>query len=342
MARFSLKFLNPKNFRNMTKRQKVTALVVVIVVAALIAAFVLGVFSKKQAGQEQAESQKYYSQLTGLEASREDSERPILGVMIENHPEARPQTGLDAAGTVFETVAEGGITRYLVLYQEGAPREVGPVRSVRHYYLDWAMGLDASLAHVGGAADALSLIDQRNAQSLSQFKYTEPYRRDSGREAPHNMYASIEKLQSLQQDLGHKTADFKPFERSDDAAAQEPTAKSIKIGFSFVDYAVEFRYQPETNTYARFLAGKPDIDAATKKQITVKNVVVVTMPTSSINAIGRGEAVVFKDGTAQKIRWMQSSYRERIQFQDLDGNEVKLNRGDLWVAVLPSIGDLKY
>jgi hypothetical protein len=343
MSKFSLRFLNPKNFKNLSKKQKALFL---LVLAALIAgvAFALGLFTKQQEIKQEEAKQKYHSQLTGLEVEKEESERPILGIMIENHPDARPQTGLDAAGIVFETVAEGGITRYLVLYQENQPKEVGSVRSVRTYYLDWAMGLDASLAHVGGAADALSLIDQRNAKSLSQFKYPDPYRRVDNREAPHDMFASMEELRSLQKDLNHKKAEFVPFPRSDDAPVQEqePGAPKVNISFSNPTYAVEFRYDKETNAYTRYLAGSPDIDAAINKPITVKNVVVIQMPTTTIKATGRGEAVLFKDGKAQKIRWVVSSYRERIQFNDLDGNEVSLNRGDLWISALPSTGDLKY
>ena len=342
MAKISLRFLNPKNFKNLSKKQKIIFVVVAAVLVAVIAAFVLGVFNKDIIQQSEEDQPKFYSQLTGVEVDEDVSKQPILGVMVENHPDARPQTGLDAAGIVFETTAEGGITRFLALYQENMPKEIGPIRSVRHYYLDWAMGFDASLAHVGGAADALSLIDQRSANSLSQFKYSEPYHRTSDRFAPHNMYGTTSLLRSLQKDLDHKTAEFVPFPRSDDSPAQEPQAKKLSVNFSNPTYAVEFRYQPETNSYIRYIAGTPDVDAATNKPITVKNVVVLTLTSSSINATGRGNAVLFKDGNAQKIRWVQTSYRERIQFNDAEGNEVQLNRGDLWISVIPSTGSLKY
>jgi hypothetical protein len=94
---------------------------------------------------------------------RWESEHPIA-VMIENHPEARPQSGLSKADVVYEVVAEGGITRFMGLFLcEEPPQFVGPVRSARTYYLDWLSEYNAFYAHVGGAntdgkADALQQI----------------------------------------------------------------------------------------------------------------------------------------------------------------------------------------
>ena len=346
MAKFSFRLLNPKNFKKLTKKQKIIYISSVIAIILIIGLIASVLFGKDAPEVTEEEPQKYYSQLTGLEVSEEDSKQPILGIMVENHPDARPQTGLDSAGIVFETIAEGGITRYLALFQENQPEEIGPVRSVRVYYLDWAMGFDASLAHVGGAADALNLIDQRNAKSLSQFQYTEPYHRTDDRVAPHNMYATTSLLRSLQKDLNHKTAEFDPIPRSDDSPITEEEkddeAKVIKIDFSIPTYGVEFRYRPETNDYVRHLDGSPDIDAATNKPIVVKNVVVIWMKTDTISATGLGNGILFKDGKSQNIKWAMPSYRERIKFSDKEGNEIELNKGDLWISALPQSKDVEY
>ncbi len=283
-----------------------------------------------------------YSQLTGTRVASDIAERPILGVMIENHPAARPQTGLDAAGIVFETVTEGGITRYLALYQENLPEELGPIRSVRSQYVNWVMGFDASITHVGGSADALELLSSRGAKSLSQFTYPEPYHRVGSREAPHNMYVSTKALQELQRKLGHKTAQFEEIPRTADTPSPSPEAGKVTINFSGADYLAEFHYQKDRNVYTRYLAGSPDIDAATNKPVTVKNLVVITMPSNTIQAIGSGSALVFKDGNVQTVTWKQSSYKTRIILTDAQGNQVGLNRGDTWFAVLPSSGSVDY
>lgn len=281
--------------------------------------------------------QKYYSQLTGLEVDKDDSELPILGVMIENSEEARPQTGLDSAGIIFETTTEGGITRYLALYQENKPDEVGPVRSVRPAFVDWGMGFDASFAHVGGSEEALEKIDRQGAKSLNQFYNETPYYRRADREAPHNMYARINDLLALQIEKKHKTAKFDEIPRSEESPSEQPTANVISLEFSHPIYGVTFTYQPDKNNYARSLAGAAHIDAATNEQITVKNLVVLHME-GEIMAVGSGKAKLFKDGVLQEAKWELTDYRSRLKLTDENGNELSLNRGDTWISVFPGSG----
>ena len=120
--------------------------------------------------------------------------------MIENSEEARPQTGLDAAGIVFETVTEGGITRYAALYQENLPEEVGPVRSVRPYFVDWLMGFDTSVAHVGGSENALQMVEDRKAKDINEFFNGDAFYRRNDRESPHDAYARTKNLVALQKE----------------------------------------------------------------------------------------------------------------------------------------------
>lgn len=280
---------------------------------------------------------KYYSQLTGNEVSKEVSEQPILGIMIENSEEARPQSGLDNAGIVFETVTEGGITRYLTLFQENMPEEVGPIRSMRPAFVNWGMGFDASFAHVGGSAEALAMLDDRGAKSLNQYFNDTAYYRISERESPHDVYAKTKDLRALQEEKGHKTAEFEEIARSDDAPSAQPTASLITLQFSHPIFGVAFAYDTATNSYARNLAGAPHIDAANGKQITVKNVIVIKK-TDDVAALGSGRAQLFKDGEMHDIRWKQSTYKTRITFEDADGNDIPLNRGDTWISVLPGGG----
>lgn len=327
------------SLKRLSNHQKFMIIIPIILIGGILLFYLLNKSSKTEPEQL---PQAFHSQLTGIEVDADTAKHPILGVMIENHPASRPQIGLDDAGIVFETVTEGGITRYLGLYQENMPKKFGPIRSVRSYFLDWAMGFDASIAHVGGSANALTLIDSRGTKSLSQLKYPDPYTRINTREAPHNMYASSDLLQNLQQRLGHKTAKFNEIPRSSDGPSQNPEVTSIKIDYSSPEYAVEFRYQKNNNTYIRYLNEKPDIDAVTKKPITLNNLIAITMPSNIIQPIGSGEALVFKDGNVKTANWRQSSYKERITLTDIQGNEMSLNRGDTWFAVLPSTGSVSH
>lgn len=335
MKKLSIKRI-PRWFRRLSRKQKLIVILLAIAIIAALAYLVFG--SSKKQDEPEVPPEPVYSQLMGIEVDPEVAERPILGIMIENSTFARPQTGVGSAGIVFESVTEGGITRYLTMFQENFPKEVGPVRSIRPYFVNWMMGFDTSIAHVGGSAPALDLVEQRNAKTLSQFAYPEPYYRRSDRESPHDMYARTKDLRDLQQKLGHKTAEFKEIPRSADSPSQTPNATKININYSGPDFAVEFRYDKTSNSYKRFLAGTPDVDADTKKQITVKNLVVLKMSGPIVEALGTGQVVIYKDGTFQKATWKQSTFRERVVLADSQGNEIPLNRGNTWFAVVPSTG----
>src|SRR5262249_15833287 len=134
------------------------------------------------------------STLSGLPVDPAVNQRPVTGVMIENSVQARPQSGLNQAGVVFEAIAEGGITRFLALYQDTTPDNVGPIRSARPYYEQWALGFDAGYAHVGGSPEALNDIKAWGVRDLDQFYNSGSYHRISSREAPHNVYTGITTL----------------------------------------------------------------------------------------------------------------------------------------------------
>lgn len=322
----------------MTKK-RIIIITIIIILIGLVAYFAI---FRKDSIPIELPNQKYYSKLTGKEVSKDDSQRPILAIMVENSEEARPQTGLSSAGIVFETTTEAGITRYLTLFQEDMPEIVGPIRSVRPQFVDWLMGFDASVAHVGGSAPALEMLDDRNAKSLNEFRYGESYYRDNNREAPHNMYARTEVLRNLQKELEHNESNFDEFNWTDGAPAEQPVANTITVNFSHPSFATEYRYDATSNTYTRYLAGQPHIDAATNKPITVKNLIVLKMRGNEINAIGSGEALLFKDGNVQEIRWETENYDTRVRLLDSDDNDVSLNRGNSWFSVIPISGAVNH
>jgi hypothetical protein len=275
-----------------------------------------------------------YSQITGREVEPDIAERPILAVLIENSEAARPQTGLGSAGIVIETTTEGGITRFLALYQEEMPEIVGPVRSLRIPFLNIAMGFDASIAHVGGSPEALKLVEQRKPRTLNQFTYDAPYYRDNNRQAPHNMYGRISALRGLQSELDHDKSQFADIPRSDGSANAEPQADTINIDFSTPEFRVQYRYDTVANNYTRYLAGQPHIDAATKESIISDNIIIVR--TDGDKIIGSGKALVFKNGEVISASWDKPQYSKRIKIVDSENNEVPLNRGKTWFAMLPT------
>jgi hypothetical protein len=295
---------------------------------------------------------KYYSPLTGLQIADEAmSKQPVTGIMIENSPDARPQSGLKNSGVVFEAVAEGGITRFMALYQQEKPQLVGPVRSLRIYYLDWATAFNASIAHVGGSDEALSEVRNGNYRDIDQFFNSGSYWRATDRYAPHNVYTSFEKLDALNASKGYTTSVFTGFPRVDGKSVDTPDATNINITISGALYNSSYTYDKTTNTYARSQAGAPHLDREAG-QITPSVVVALHVDEyttsdyghhESISTIGTGAATIFQNGTAINATWAKNGRTDQIKFIDAAGVEIPLVRGQTWIAAVSNTnGDVTW
>lgn len=307
-----------------------------------------------------------------------EKHRPLL-IMIENHENARPQSGLSKADVTYEAVAEGGITRTMNIFycQDGA--QVGPIRSARTYFLDWASeyGDSPLYVHVGGAntpgpANALGQIDDYGwggYNDMNQFSIGFPtFWRDYNRlgadtATEHTMYSSTDKLWafavkdrklSLVGEDGTKwDVGFTPYTFKDDAPTT-PTAKTIHIEpwEGYKDYAIDWVYSKDTNDYARSNGGSAHLDKNTNKQLRAKTVVVLFQDENHAddgyenNAhllydnIGKGKAVVFMDGKEIKANWSKKDRTARTIITDATGKEIAFNRGKLWFQILPLDGIL--
>lgn len=236
-----------------------------------------------------------------------------LGVMIENTVDARPQSGLSAADVIYEAIAEGGITRFLVVYYCRDAGQIGPVRSARTYFLDFISeyGENPLYAHVGGAntdgpADAIAQIEGygwRAYNDLDQFGNI-PYpiyeRIEEINDRPvateHTMFSNAtalwdyaknkRKLSDKDEDGQSWDKKFVEYSFKDDAkVADRPAAQSINFEFwdGYSDFAVVWSYDPKTNSYLRKTGGEVHTDRNTKKQLSTKNVVVLFMRESRAN-----------------------------------------------------------
>lgn len=293
-----------------------------------------------------------YSNLTGVEiADAAVNDRSVTGIMIENSPDARPQSGINQAGVVFEAVAEGGITRFLTLYQDSEPGYIGPVRSVRPYYLQWLLGFNAPIAHVGGSAEALQLIKTWGVKDLDQGANPAYFKRISSRYAPHNVYTSIASLWELEAKKGFGKSEFTPLARKDDKASTAPNATSIDFALSGALYNPHFDYDPATNGYKRSQAGAPHMvvdEAGAQLQIMPKTVVGLVMPQgrngiyTTYETIGSGEAFIFQDGMVTPGTWEKANNTSNFVFKDAAGAPVALNRGNTWFTALGSAGAVTY
>ena len=285
--------------------------------------------------------------LSGELVAPEVAAKRVIAVIIENHPDARPQSGYNEADVVYETLAEGGITRTLALFQSKDSTEIGPVRSARDYFIKWLSEYDALFAHVGGSATALDMIRTYDIADLNQFYNGSYFWRSSDRYAPHNVYTTTTKLYSAAESNGYATtATTTPFNFKDDVAAESrPVSQVVTVNFSSSLFRVTWTYQPTTNTYNRAVSGVAMKDKNTGVQISPNNVLVLYADISSyVNYAGEqavsidtgnGDGVLFQDGVATEITWSKASLTARTIYKDAEGNEVKLNRGQTWIEVVP-------
>lgn len=294
------------------------------------------------------------SRLTGLMVDPSVNQKPVTGIMIENSIFARPQSGLDHAGVVFEAVAEGGITRFLTLWQDTSASYIGPVRSVRPYYIQWAMGFDAAIAHVGGSPEALLDMKTWGVKDLDQFANGSYYHRISSRYAPHNVYTSMDEMNALEAAKGYGAAQFNGFIRKfGDKPNPAPTAGNIDLTISSADYNVHYDYDQAANAYKRSEGGAPHMELdqnGTQTQIEPKVVIALVMAQgieaddlhTSYNTIGNGQAFIFQDGNVTTGTWNKPNNNAQFNLTDASGKPIALNAGQTWITVVNAANHIAY
>ncbi len=328
-----------------TKKQKIIGSVVLIIL--LVGGF-FGVRAltnnKLDVSNSQtklAKSTTEPSRLTGVPIKSELNKRPVTSVQIENSIDARPQSGLLEAGIVFEAVAEGGITRFNAMFLEGQPSRIGPVRSIRPYYIDFFLPFDASLVHAGGSAQGLELVRAYHVKDIDHGANAEAFQRVASRIAPHNLYTSMAQLDKVSKSRGYLKSTFTSLSRTKrERPATKPTARKIDFFMSGPLYNVHYDYNTKRNSYLRSEGGAPHLDEPTKKQLAPK-VVVALMMRYSQNGIysvyqttGTGKMIVFQNGTATAGTWRKANIRSQFVFTDQSGQPLLLNPGQTWFTIV--------
>jgi hypothetical protein len=360
-------------------RKIITVLIILLLIGAAASAATYSLFWRvgepglsitKRKVKKPAPPTTVASPLTGLQVTPAEAARPVTGIMIENSQDARPQSGIGEAGVVYEAIAEGGITRFLTLYQEARPAYVGPVRSLRPYYLDFLVPFDASIAHVGGSPDALAQV-RNGMKDLDQFFNSGSYWRVTSRYAPHNVYTSFDKMDALNTSKGYTSSKVIVWPRKADkkvvvkkttvngktttAAPPAPTAAKINLAISSANFNVHYDYDATSNSYLRSEGGaahNATVSEADKTgaQLHPKVVVALVMPYSIVdssghsgyNTNGTGAAYIFQDGDVVVGTWTKDGRSGQIQFTDAAGKAVELNTGQVWLTLLGAANLVTY
>ena len=266
-----------------------------------------------------------------------------IAIVIDNHSEARPPSGLARANFVIEALVEGGISRYLAFFASAEQIDViGPIRSARPYFVDWAREFSALYTHVGGSPEALAKMKKENVIHINEFYNGDYFWRGRQHDPPHNVYTSSKNLRDYLEKKELTEGKYFGWEFKDDKNIKSrPAASTITIDHSSPYYRVYWQYDRDNNTYERFLAGKPhqDADGETVKS---KNVIIQRIVSREIDEllrlemdhIGTGTAMVCLDGECADAIWQKKSATARTRFFDIDDNEFLYNRGTTWIQVV--------
>lgn len=313
----------------------------------------------------------------GVIVNSKDANRQPIAVMIENlaSDEVRPQFGLSQAQIVYEVIVESGITRFMAIFSSPEHiRQIGPVRSARPTYLEFASEYDALYVHAGGSPEALGAIDGLGIKDCSALAADSKYFwRDNNKYAPHNLFTSSKLLtyalrdkelleeQVEFQSWNFNTADNTRQERIVDqninvevvnleANANTNTEQatnstsSIKIHFSDPAYEVEWKYDAENKIYQRYNGGQLHTDANNDEPLTTTNIIIQIVPPAAdagnegrvnFNVTGEGPVYIFTHGAMYEGTWEKADRLSRTAFYDDNGQEIALNPGTIWVEILP-------
>jgi hypothetical protein len=280
--------------------------------------------------------------------------RTPLAVTIDDNVVARPQAGFNAAALVYQAPADGGETRYMMVFQATDAKTVGPVRSGRPFFVRWAAEYRAGLAHYGG--DYMTL-----GQTIPQLRDTlifdldalrgsgAAFHRVSSRAAPHNAYTGTAELRRVLLAHGGPALQAPGFDVRayvDDAPlAARPTASTISVPYP--RGSADYLYDRSRDLYLRSVAGRAQVDAGDGQRVTARNVIVLFMrksidPNSEpgyarivLDQIGSGDALVFREGRFWKATWRKPSIAAMTRVFDASGTEIPLVRGRTFIQVVP-------
>ncbi len=293
-----------------------------------------------------------YSYLTGEVIETSVGEQRPFAVMINNIQDAIPQSGIGDADIIYEIQVEASITRLMAVFQDpSATEKIGPIRSARPYYIDFALDNEAIYAHYGWSGQAQERLENSDTIEYMNGQYYETagrFYRSADRVAPHNVYVSGEGLISIAEEKGYDRSYPENYEanllfnENDTELADGEDALTVYIPFSYdTPY---FVYDAESGTYKRYEYGSAHIDTESGEQLAFENIIVTSENQYLIDDAhilmdivnNSGEGYYFTDGKVIPITWEKGDEDDNTKYYDADGNQIKLNPGKTMFEIVPN------
>ena len=293
----------------------------------------------------------YRNPLTGEAGYNEEliGNRPVM-VVVENHPQSRPQWGLTSSDIVFEMVAEGGITRMILMYADASrlPDKIGPVRSTRHYFLDLAEGYDAIFTHFGQSTYAKQQLANHDIDNINGYFDGSYFSRDKSRnvDSEHTAYTTKEWVIKAIENKEYRTTlkdgydNAFSFNIDGNEVLKDGSCVTATVSFSS-SYTYTLDYDKQENVYYSSLNGNPFMDSNGTQQ-NFENIVILYTNISAIAGdtknrvdfdLSEGEGRYISNGSYEDISWKKGDSTDMLKLYDSEGEELKLNTGRTYIAI---------
>ena len=304
----------------------------------------------------------------------ENSNQRPIAVMYDNNVGNYAHAGLQDSYINYEIIVEGGLTRIMALFKDKDVALIGPVRSSRHYFLDYALESDAIYTHYGWSTYAENDIKSLHVNNINGLYDDEPFWRDSKIAAPHNVFTSTNKIYEYAKKKNYKTTsnDWKLLNYTTDnvvlnkpigtkTVKNEETGKNEKIDIEnpelikadslsipYSNYQIRsYQYNSDKKVYMRFMNGEAHIDKITNQQLSFKNIIIEKVSNKQLDSYGRqdlnttpsGEGYYITNGYALPIKWNKESRTSKTIYKYSNGKEVKINDGNTFIQIIPEVNE---
>ncbi|WP_461206654.1 DUF3048 domain-containing protein [Clostridium sp. DL1XJH146] len=285
---------------------------------------------------------KYFAPFTGEEVTKEESEKPAYFVSVENSPAARPQAGLNSADIVYEFMTEGGITRFLALFQKDSAKKIGPIRSMRTYFIDIAYEYNLPFAHCGGSHDALDRIKNEGSMTMDEMANGSYYFRDETiKVQEHSLFSTSTDLINLLNAKNYvkETNVELKFDKTFWDQTDLKEVNSLSITFNKY-YSTSYSFN--NGLYYKSMNEEELLNRHDDIPVSISNIVLqnVNYSTRSGEAyldadlVGEGTGIIISNGKAMDVTWSKADLNSQTIFKDKTGNIVPLNVGKTWWHIL--------
>lgn len=354
-----------KKSKKKPKKQQQKIMVSLMILLLLVILFIIlnnsslnKIISKENKKSEENLTEKIKEEKKLNIVDENSNQRPIA-IMIDNNVGNNSHVGLADAYITYEISVEGGLTRIMALYKDIDTKMIGPVRSSRHYFLDYALESDAIYAHYGWSPYAETDIKNLKVNNINGLTDTNVYWREKNIKAPHNVFTSTQKIYNSLKDYNYKTTttnwsllnyNVTNIDLTNIQNQQDKIKKADNIVIKYSNYQTRsYKYDNNTKEYLRYMNNSPHIDKQTKMQYKYKNVIIEKVQISilddygrlDLNTTGTGEGYYMTNGYILPITWTKQTRTSQTIYKYLDNTEIKVNDGNTFIQIMPSNYDIE-